>query len=193
LRTISTKGEKMKIVDDSYVAMEYELRLDDDNVIDSSDGHGPLGFIQGRGQIIPGLEQALYGMGAGEEKQVVVAPANGYGEFNADLFETLPRNAFDPSVELEEGMGFRMRTEDGQVVIAYVDSVSDDEVVVNLNHPLAGETLHFDVKIVEVREATPEELEGGCGTCGSCGGDCCSDDGDDEGCGCGCGGDCHQH
>jgi FKBP-type peptidyl-prolyl cis-trans isomerase SlyD len=178
----------LKIVDELYIGMEYELRLDDNDVVDSSDGHGPLGFIQGRGQIIPGLEKALHGLAVGDEKHVVVAPEEGYGEFDSDLFETLPRDAFDPSIELEEGMGFRMRTNDGQVVIAYIDSVSDDEVVVNLNHPLAGETLHFDVKIVEVREATPEELEGGCDSCSSCGGDCCEDgDCDDEGCGCGCG------
>jgi len=110
-------------------------------------------------------------------RAIVVEPGDGYGEFESDLFETLPRSIFPPDLELEEGMGFRMHTESGEVAIVYVDTIEDDAVVVNLNHPLAGERLFFHVKIVGVRAATPEELAGDCGggcSCGTgCGSGCC--------------------
>lgn len=172
----------LTVQDNVVVSLDYTLRLDDGQVVDSSDGHGPLQYLQGRGNIIPGLERALYGLTAGASQEVVVAPADGYGEFNSDLLETLPRSVFPVDWQLEKGMGFRMRTENGQTVTAYVDTVGAEEVVVNLNHPLAGKTLHFDVRIAELREATPEEIaqgaiasECGCGcggSCGSCGEDC---------------------
>lgn len=165
----------MIVQDDVCVGIDYTLRLEDGEVIDSSQGRGPLEFIQGRGQIIPGLERALYGMALDDEKEVVVAPADAYGEFDSELLETLPRSAFPAEMELEEGMGLRMRTRDGRTVVVYVREVNDESVMVDLNHPLAGKTLHFDVRIACLREASPEELAGGCeGGCASCG--------------CGCGG-----
>lgn len=167
----------LSVRDDLVVSLDYTLRLADGQVVDTSEGTDPLQFIQGRGEIIPGLEAQLYGMTVGQEKQVEVAPADGYGEMDVDLFETLPRAMFPQDMELEQGMAFRMRSEDGQTVIAYVDSVEDENVVVNLNHPLAGERLFFSVKIADLREATPEELEGGCA--GGCGG-CCGCEGHDH-------------
>jgi FKBP-type peptidyl-prolyl cis-trans isomerase SlyD len=152
--------------------MDYTLRLDEGEVVDSSEDREPLQFIAGQGQIIPGLEEELYGMEVGDEKHVVVPPEKGYGEFDADLFETLPRNIFPEDMELEPGLGFRMRTRDGRMAIAYVHEVKDGEVVVNLNHPLAGKTLHFDVEIADLREATEEELAGCGGDCAGCGGSC---------------------
>ena len=160
------------ITDDMVVSFDYTLTLDDGEVVDTSDGREPLEVIQGRGQIIAGLEKALYGMELGDEKQVVVLPAEGYGEYDVDLFETLPRTAFPADLEIAPGMGFRMRSETGAVVVAYVDSVDDEHVVVNLNHPLAGKTLTFDVKIAELREATPAELAGCNGSCASCASGC---------------------
>lgn len=170
------------------VSLDYTLKLEDGQVVDSSEGQEPLEFVQGQGAVIPGLEKALYGMIVGEEKQVVVEPEDGYGEFDSDLFETLPRDVFPADMVLEPGMGFRMRTDTGEVVLAFVDHMEDGEVVVNLNHPLAGKKLLFDVKVVDLREATPEELEAACTSCGgcsSCGEGCdCGDEGE-ECCDCG--------
>ena len=155
------------------VGIDYTLRLENGEMVDSSEGRGPLEFIQGRGQIILGLERALYGMALGDEKEVVVAPADGYGEFDSELLETLPRSVFPSNMELEEGMGLRMRTREGRAIVVYVHSVDDANVVVDLNHPLAGKTLHFDVRIASLRQATEEELSGGCGSgCAGCGSDC---------------------
>jgi len=174
------------VADDMVVSLDYTLKLEDGQIVDSSEGQEPLEFVQGQGAIIPGLEKALYGMIVGEEKNVVVEPEEGYGEFDSDLFETLPRNVFPADMILEPGMGFRMRTDSGEVALAFIDHSEGDEVVVNLNHPLAGKRLLFNVKVVDLREATPEELEGGCESCAgcsSCGDDCgCDDEG--EGCCC---------
>jgi FKBP-type peptidyl-prolyl cis-trans isomerase SlyD len=172
------------VVDDMVVSLDYTLSLEDGQVVDSSEGQEPLEFVQGHGAIIAGLEKALYGMIVGEEKAVVVEPEDGYGEFDSDLFETLPRTVFPADMVLEQGMAFRMRTDTGEVVLALVDHMEDDHVVVNLNHPLAGKKLLFSVKVVDLREATPEELEGGCESCGGCSscGDGCDCDDEGEGC-----------
>ena len=184
----------LTVRDDVVVSLEYSLRSDEGNLIDSSEGGDPLEFVMGRGQIIVGLEKSLHGMSVGEEKTVVVEPAEGYGEFNSDLMERLPRSAFPTDVELETGMGFRMRGEGGRIMVAYVESFGEDEVVMNMNHPLAGQTLNFDVKIANLRDATDDDLAGGCSSCGSgsgCGSGGCGSSGDDsEGCGGGCGGGC---
>ena len=161
----------LTVSDGLLVSLEYSLRLDDGELVDSSDGRGPLQFVQGQGRIIAGLEQALYGMAHGDRKSVLVEPDRGYGEYDSDLFEVIPRSAFPDNRDLEEGMGFRMRAENG-VVVAYVHGLAEDEVTLNLNHPLAGKNLHFDVRIADLREATPEELEGSCSNCSGCGGNC---------------------
>ncbi|MHB1294973.1 MAG: FKBP-type peptidyl-prolyl cis-trans isomerase [Anaerolineae bacterium] len=176
----------LTVQDDIVVSMDYVLRLADGQVADSSEGREPLEFVQGHGSIIPGLEQALYDMEAGQEKDVTVAPADGYGEFDSDMFETLPREAFPAGVELEVGMAFRMRTETGETVVATISELDEEDVTLNLNHPLAGQTLYFHVKIAGLREATEEDLAGGCA---GCGGSCGCGEGDDED----CGEDCHGH
>lgn len=177
------------VQDNVVVSLEYTLRLADNEIVDSSEGREPLSFIQGMGHVIPGLERALEGMTIGDEKDIVVAPEDGYGERNPDLVEVLPRSIFPAEVEI--GEAYHMHTESGASVLVYVEEVGEETVSVNLNHPLAGETLYFHVKVAGLREATDQELaeglEGSC-SCG-CGG-CDDDDCDDEGCGCGsCG--CH--
>ncbi len=167
----------LSVQNDLLVSMDYQLKLADGQIVDSSEGRDPLQFVQGRHEIIAGLESQLYGMSVGEEKDVVVSPADGYGEFDTDLFETLPRSIFPSDMALEPGMGFRMRADTGETVIAYVESIEDDRITMNLNHPLAGKTLYFHVKIVDLREATPEELKSGCG--GNCS-DCDHQQGSDE-------------
>ncbi|MHB0859411.1 MAG: FKBP-type peptidyl-prolyl cis-trans isomerase [Anaerolineae bacterium] len=184
----------LTIQDDVVVSMDYSLRLADGEIVDSSEGRGPLEFVQGHGNIIPGLEQALYGMETGEEKDVTVAPTEGYGEFDSDLFETLPREAFPADVELEPGMAFRMRTETGETVVATISELEEQRVTLNLNHPLAGKTLYFHVKIAGLREATEDELSGECAGCGQggCGG-CCEGGEEDQACGDDCQGHGHGH
>jgi FKBP-type peptidyl-prolyl cis-trans isomerase SlyD len=154
--------EKLAIADNMVVSMDYTLRLDDGQVVDSSEGREPLMFLHGRGQIIPGLEKELYGMKTGDAKKVAVSPTEGYGESDDDAFQLYPRDMFPDDMDLAEGMGLHMRdTESGQVVEAYIYEIRDDGVVLDFNHPLAGETLYFDVKIADVRPATSEELAHG--------------------------------
>ncbi len=131
-------------------------------MLDSSQGGDPLQFIQGQGQIIPGLEKELYDMEVGEEKQVTVPPAEGYGERQPDQVQTLPRDAFPNDMEIEEGMAVQMRDSNtGQVYQAVITGLAADSVQVDFNHPLAGENLNFDVKIAGVRAASDEELAHG--------------------------------
>ncbi len=175
-----------QIQQDVMVSIDYRLHLGDDEVVDASKPGEPLSFVHGHGQIIAGLEAALVGMKLGEERDVVVAPADAYGELDADLYDELPRSVFPPDVQV--GMAFRMTTEDGRPAIIYVDKIEDDTVTVNLNHPMAGKTLYFHVKVAGLREATDAELAGSCGhSCSSCGHSCGEDDDfedDDEDCGC---------
>lgn len=159
---MSDKGNDMEVKDDLVVSLDYTLRLDDGEVIDSSQGVGPLSFLQGRGQIIEGLERELYGMSPGDEKQVSVSPEDGYGQYQESRIQSVPRDTFPEDMELEEGMSVRLRdSQSGQQFDAYVDEIRSDEVVLDFNHPLAGETLHFEVKVAGLREASDEELTHG--------------------------------
>lgn len=154
--------DKLTVADNMVVSMDYTLTLDDGQVIDSSEGREPLMFLHGRGQIIPGLEKELYGMNIGDEKSVVVEPSEGYGELDEDAFQLYPREVFPGDMDLKEGMGLHMRDpESNQVIEAYVYEIRPDGVVLDFNHPLAGEALNFAIKIASVRHATSEELEHG--------------------------------
>jgi len=151
----------LRVADGLVVILDYTLRLDDGEVIDTSTGQEPLEFLQGQGQVIPGLEQALYGMALGDEKDVVVAPTEGYGELDPDDFELVDRDVFPPELDLTPGMGLRMRDSSGQALEGYVAEVRPDGVLLDFNHPLAGETLYFQVKVSALRAATNEELTHG--------------------------------
>lgn len=151
----------LKVSDGLVVSLDYTLRLDDGEVVDTSTDQDPLEFLQGRGQIINGLEQALYGMEIGDEKDVEVEPSAGYGEYDNDAFQVVPHDVFPPDMTLTPGMGLRMRDSSGQVLEAYVAEVRPDGVLLDFNHPLAGETLYFQVKISGLRPATSEELAHG--------------------------------
>ncbi len=153
---------KLTVKDDLVVSLTYTLRLDDGQVVDSATDQNPLEFLQGRGQIIPGLERSLYGMSVNDEKEVVVVPADGYGEEDPDEFEEMPRDAFPSDMNLTEGMGLRLRdANSGQVFEAYIADIRPDSVLLDFNHPLAGETLYFQVKITALRQASKEELAHG--------------------------------
>jgi len=149
------------VTDGLVVSLEYTLRLDDGEVIDASEGE-PLEFLQGHNQIIPGLERALAGMKVGESKEVIVAAVDAYGEDDEEAFQRVERDIFPPDMELEEGMQLRMReAQSGEPVDVIIAEVDDESVLLDFNHPLAGEELHFQVKVVGLRPATAEELAHG--------------------------------
>lgn len=154
--------KNLVVADDIVVRLEYTLTLSDGEIYDSSDETGPLELLQGSGQIIDGLEEALYGMTVGDEKDVVVTPDYAYGEYDADAVQTLPRDIFPAEMELEVGMAIDLYDEDAEEEVeAYIVEVQRNAVVIDFNHPLAGETLNFHVKVVGLRPALPEELEHG--------------------------------
>ncbi|MEY4575348.1 MAG: hypothetical protein RL701_51 [Pseudomonadota bacterium] len=150
----------MRIADEMAVLIHYKVANAAGEVLDSSEGDEPLAYIHGQGDLVSGLEKALLGKAAGDHVQVVVAPAEGYGEHEAAKIQTVPRDAFDADAELEPGMRFQAESEDGDVMVT-ITSVADDEVTVDANHPLAGQTLHFDVEVISVRACTAEEREHG--------------------------------
>jgi FKBP-type peptidyl-prolyl cis-trans isomerase SlyD len=155
-------NQSLVVADDMVVQLDYTLTLSNGEIYDSSDETGPLEYIQGQGLIISGLEEALYGMAVGDEKDVVVTPDVGYGEYDPEAVQTLPRDVFPAEMELEPGMPIDLYDEDADEEIeAFIAEVDDDGVVVDFNHPLAGETLNFHVKVVAVRPATDEELDHG--------------------------------
>jgi FKBP-type peptidyl-prolyl cis-trans isomerase SlyD len=149
----------MQISKHKVVSMDYTLTDDQGTVIDTSKGREPLAYIQGIGNIIPGLEAALEGRTEGESVTVRVEPEQGYGERDETLLRVVPRNLFDVE-EIQAGMQFHAQSEQGTEVVTVI-GVTDEEVTVDSNHPLAGVALNFDVTIVEVRDASEEELSHG--------------------------------
>ena len=153
-------SDTLKVDDGKVVSMHYTLHVDG-QVVDTSEGGEPLQFIQGMGHIIPGLEHELYDMQVGDSKNVTVPAKDGYGETDDSAFMDVPREAFPDDVPLDKGTELELRDQAGQPVYARVDDVTDENVRLNMNHPLAGKELHFDVKIADVRAATDEEVSHG--------------------------------
>lgn len=152
----------MQIDKDKVVTINYKLTDPEGQVLDSSEGRDPLAYLHGRGNIIAGLESALEGKNPGEQVQVTIEPAQGYGEKDDTLVQQVPRSKFEGVDKVEPGMQFTAQTQMGPRVISVVDVDQDSEqVTIDANHPLAGVTLNFDVDIVEVRDATAEELDHG--------------------------------
>ena len=170
----------MKIENNTVVYIDYTLKNKDGELIDSSNGQSPLKFIFGTNSIIPGLEKELAGKQKGDTFSVMVPAAEGYGEYSEAMLLSVPRTQFDTDVQIEPGMQFQAGA--GQIVT--VKSVTDDTIVVDANHPLAGVDLFFDVTVVDVAEVTPEDLQTGCGGCGGSCGSCGGCGGDSAG-GCG--------
>ena len=150
----------MQIAQNSVVTLHYTLKDNDGNIIDKSDD-GSFLYLHGAMNIIPGLENALAGKTAGEELSVSVAPAEGYGEKDPGRVQEVPKEMFESSEEIKVGVQFHAQGPDGNAVVVTVTEVRDDVVVVDGNHALAGVDLNFDVKIVDVREASEEEISHG--------------------------------
>ena len=145
----------------SVVSVHYKLSDDSGKVLDSSEGRDPLAYLHGAGNIVPGLEKALTGKIAGDSLQVKVEPAEGYGEINPEGLKVIEKSAFEGVESVEAGMAFEAKAPDGTAQQIIVKKVEGEEVTIDMNHPLAGVTLNFDITIVSVREATKEELEHG--------------------------------
>lgn len=153
-------SEELTVQDGKVVAIEYTLTVDGE-VLDSSIGHDPLEFLQGYGNIIPGLENELYDMNVGERKRVIVAALEGYGEIDPASFILVPRSQFPEDIPMEVGTLVQVHDQDGHDLAARIDQVEADSVRLDFNHPLAGKELKFDVKIVSLREPAQEELDHG--------------------------------
>jgi FKBP-type peptidyl-prolyl cis-trans isomerase SlyD len=142
------KGAKM-VHEGSKVAFDYTLTVDN-TVIDSSKGKEPIQYTQGQGQLIPGLEKNLTGLAVGEEKVITVSPEDAYGQVDPQAVREISRKVLPQEVEPKPGMILALKGPQGQSVPVRIAEVKDDTVVLDLNHPLAGKTLTFDVKIVSV-------------------------------------------
>lgn len=151
----------MKIKKHSAVSIHYTLTDNQGNVLDTSKNRKPLNFLQGAGNIIPGLEKALEGKTTGDTLKVVVPPEDGYGPVNHDLVQTVSRSVFGGIDKIELGMQFNAQDDRGNTQRVIVTHVNGDQIAIDSNHPLAGVELHFDVSIEAVRSATKEEIEHG--------------------------------
>lgn len=151
----------MRIADKKVVRIDYTLKNASGEVLDTSAGGEPLTYLHGFSQIVPGLERELTGMEAGEGKDVVVQPEEGYGLPDPQGVFGVPRAAFPADAKLSVGDAFVGEDDEGQALPVRVVELRDDVVIVDANHPLAGETLFFHVDVREVRDATAEELEHG--------------------------------
>jgi len=150
----------MQVADKRVITLAYTLKDNDDNIIDRSDD-GSFSYLHGANNIIPGLESALTGKVVGDELSVTLAPEDGYGVRDPGKTQAVPRNMFPPEHEIVTGMQFHAQGPDGQTVVVTVASVEGDTITVDGNHPLAGVELNFDVTIMDIREASGEELEHG--------------------------------
>lgn len=150
----------MQIADDTVASIHYTLTDNTGKVIDASPAGQPLTYLHGAGNIVPGLEQALEGRKAGDQFDVAVAPEEGYGPRLEQLIQLVPRDAFHGVDTLELGMQFEAQGGQGPMLVT-VTKVDADNVTVDGNHPLAGETLHFAIEVADVRAASEEELEHG--------------------------------
>lgn len=192
----------MQIKEYNVVSIEYSLKDANTNEqLDSNVGGRPLEFITGMGQIIKGLESEIMKMNVGDKADVMVNPADGYGEYNDEAVQTLPKEQF-AGIDLVEGMALYGTSEEGETVQVTVKSFDDNEVTIDYNHPMAGRTLMFTVSIIEAREATDQEMAtgmvGGASSGGCCGGGSCGSHGGHEhghhhGEGECCGGENHKH
>jgi len=150
----------MQIESNSVVTLHYTLKDNDGNIIDQSDD-GSFLYLHGAMNIIPGLENALTGKSAGDEVSVTVSPEEGYGAKDPERIQEVPKEMFENSDEIAVGTQFHAQSPDGGAIVVTVTEVKDDVVVIDGNHALAGVDLNFDVKVIEVRQASEEEMAHG--------------------------------
>ena len=145
----------------SVVSLSYCLKNSTGVELDKADKNEPFAYLHGMGQMVPGLEKELEGLGVGDKKEVTVLPTEGYGEFNPQLKIEVDRANFPKDADIQPGMQFEGQGDGGTRTVFTVKAVVGDKIQVDGNHPLAGETLHFSIEVVGVRDATQEELSHG--------------------------------
>lgn len=152
------------VTEGKYVAIHYTGKFDDGQVFDSSLDGAPFEFQAGAGMVIPGLDRAVLGMKIDEEKDIVIAPKEGYGDYDDNLLYAFPLEEVQQQFKPEIGMTIGLQMDNGRQIPAVIKEITDDEIVVDMNHPLAGKTLHFHVKVVNISDEP--EYSGGCDSCG---------------------------
>ncbi len=150
----------MTIADKKAVTINYTLKDDNDVVIDTSNDSS-FTYLHGANNIIPGLENELTGKKAGDKFSVVIKPEDAYGEYNDQLTQVVDKAAFGEQQDIEPGMQFHAQGDNGQMVVITVSKVDGDQITIDGNHPLSGVTLHYDVEVMDVRDATADELAHG--------------------------------
>lgn len=150
----------MNVEKNKVASIDYTLKSDEGQVLDSSEGREPLAYLHGNGNLIPGLEEALEGKKEGDSVEVTVPPEKGYGIRNDSLIEKVNRSVFQGVDKIEKGMQFQANTQEGTQVFTVID-IEGDEVTIDGNHPLAGASLNFAVTVKSVRDATEEEIAHG--------------------------------
>lgn len=176
----------MKITKNAYVSIEYTLKDEKGEILDSSKEMGALEYVQGYGMVVPGLEAALMGKDEGESFSITLAPKDAYGEYDENLLFNVDRKQFPEGVEIEVGMEFETDGPHGRTV--RVAKIEGDSVTIDANHPLAGEMLYFDIKVLSSRMATDEEIASFFSHSCSCG---CGGHMDENSCSCGGCSGCH--
>ena len=149
------------IAKNKVVSLSYCLKDSQGEELDRADGNKPMKYLHGGGAIVPGLENALDGLKVGDTKEVTVRPEEGYGEILSDLQMNVERKMFPANQKIAVGMQFMAELGDGRKHPFTVVKMKDDNINIDGNHPLAGQTLHFSVEVIEIRDATSEEVEHG--------------------------------
>jgi len=149
----------MKVENGVKVSLDYEGKFENGEIFDSSSSGSPLEFVVGSGQVIPGFDNSVLGMEEGEEKEFKIEPKDAYGEINEELKKEVPRSALPQDKVPEVGMTLVMNAPNGQQIPARVAEVTDKNVTIDLNHPLAGKKLIFKIKVIGVHESPADEIE----------------------------------
>jgi FKBP-type peptidyl-prolyl cis-trans isomerase SlyD len=151
----------MPLKSNQVVTMNFILKDDAGNVLDSTEGNEPFSFISGGNQILPKLEEKVGEMLIGSKKEVVLNPEDGYGIYQADAVRIVKRSEFPEDIEIGKGMSFLAKSPQGKDMQFLVKEINGDDITVDFNHPLAGKTLHFNLELLNLRDATQEELDHG--------------------------------
>ncbi|HZD56437.1 MAG TPA: peptidylprolyl isomerase [Anaerolineales bacterium] len=157
---MNDKKENLRVADGIVVDLDYTLKVDDE-VVDSSEDGEPIKFIQGQGHIIKGLERELYGMEVGDHRDIMVSPQDGYGDVDRKAKADVPKGDFPGEIPLKPGTELQVRDKNGKTMNARIESVGEEKVRLDFNHPLAGKELHFSVQVNDLRPATQAEMDHG--------------------------------
>ena len=151
----------MPIKDNQVVTLNFTLKDEEGSIIEETTKEEPFSYLSGNSQILPKLEENINGMLIGSKKSVVLEPSEAYGEYKEDAIQSVNRSEFPEGTKLEKGMGFVANTPDGRQMPFTVTKVEGDDITLDFNHPLAGKKLTFEVELLNIREASPEELQHG--------------------------------